>query len=84
MQIKPPRVAQCAAVLCCDLLPLLSSALPPFLRSVFSPSGKGEPGYLDDPTVPEGSKCPTYAACRLFINNERWAGEVKHRRALPL
>jgi glucose-6-phosphate 1-dehydrogenase len=24
--------------------------------------------------VPEGSKCPTYAACRLYINNERWAG----------
>lgn len=36
--------------------------------------GHGQPGYLDDPTVPEGSKCPTYAACRLFINNERWAG----------
>lgn len=37
-------------------------------------AGKGEPGYLDDPTVPAGSKTPTFAACRLTINNERWAG----------
>eukprot|EP00878_Enallax_costatus_P001274 GHUV01001418.1.p1 GENE.GHUV01001418.1~~GHUV01001418.1.p1 ORF type:complete len:249 (+),score=60.20 GHUV01001418.1:227-973(+) len=37
-------------------------------------AGNGQPGYLDDPTVPAGSKSPTYAACRLHINNERWAG----------
>ena len=35
---------------------------------------KGESGYLDDPTVPRGSRAPTFAACRLAINNERWAG----------
>jgi hypothetical protein len=51
-------------------LPYLRPALPCFTL------GHGQPGYLDDPTVPEGSKCPTYAACRLFINNERWAGEA--------
>jgi len=34
----------------------------------------GQPGYLDDPTVPAGSKAPTFAACRLDIRNERWAG----------
>merc|ERR1719326_574514 len=33
-----------------------------------------EPGYLDDPTVPEGSKCPTFAAVVLRVNNERWRG----------
>lgn len=38
-----------------------------------SEDGK-EPGYLDDQTVPKGSKTPTYAAATLFINNERWAG----------
>ncbi|KAK3812058.1 MAG: glucose-6-phosphate 1-dehydrogenase [Benniella sp.] len=38
-----------------------------------SEDGK-EPGYLDDDTVPKGSKTPTYAAATLFINNERWAG----------
>lgn len=37
-------------------------------------STDGKPGYLDDPTVPEGSKTPTYAACVLHINNDRWSG----------
>ncbi|KAG1671356.1 hypothetical protein FOA52_002966 [Chlamydomonas sp. UWO 241] len=37
-------------------------------------AGKGEPGYLDDPTVPPGSTQATYAAVRLNVNNERWAG----------
>lgn len=29
---------------------------------------------MDDSTVPTGSKCPTYAAMALFIDNERWKG----------
>lgn len=33
-----------------------------------------EPGYLEDPTVPEGSKCPTFAAAVLRVNNDRWSG----------
>mmetsp|Transcript_83787 Transcript_83787/g.130743 ORF Transcript_83787/g.130743 Transcript_83787/m.130743 type:complete len:767 (+) Transcript_83787:61-2361(+) len=33
-----------------------------------------EPGYLDDKTVPEGSKCPTYAALAFKINNDTWSG----------
>lgn len=37
-------------------------------------AGNGEPGYLDDPTVPKGSTCPTYAALCLWINNPRWEG----------
>lgn len=40
--------------------------------------GKSEdgskPGYLDDETVKEGSKCVTYAAIGMKINNERWDG----------
>ncbi|ESL05841.1 glucose-6-phosphate 1-dehydrogenase [Trypanosoma rangeli SC58] len=32
------------------------------------------PGYLDDPTVPKGSRCPTFAVMRLYINNDRWHG----------
>eukprot|EP00331_Platyophrya_macrostoma_P004775 CAMPEP_0176414206 /NCGR_PEP_ID=MMETSP0127-20121128/5133_1 /TAXON_ID=938130 /ORGANISM="Platyophrya macrostoma, Strain WH" /LENGTH=551 /DNA_ID=CAMNT_0017794087 /DNA_START=49 /DNA_END=1704 /DNA_ORIENTATION=- len=36
-----------------------------------SPDGK-IPGYLEDPTVPKGSKCPTFAIMRLNINNDRW------------
>lgn len=31
----------------------------------------GQEGYLDDPTVPAGSKTPTFAACKLFIHNDR-------------
>lgn len=33
-----------------------------------------EPGYLEDKTVPEGSKCPTYAGLVLHIDNDRWRG----------
>ncbi|KAJ1925211.1 Glucose-6-phosphate 1-dehydrogenase [Tieghemiomyces parasiticus] len=33
-----------------------------------------EPGYTDDPTVPEGSRAATYASMVLFINNQRWQG----------
>jgi len=33
-----------------------------------------EPGYLDDETVPAGSRCPTYAGVVLEINNARWKG----------
>eukprot|EP01134_Creolimax_fragrantissima_P006738 CFRG6738T1 len=31
-------------------------------------------GYLDDPTVPDDSKTPTYASTVLYIENERWDG----------
>lgn len=37
-------------------------------------AANGEPGYLDDDTVPKGSTCPTFAALTLFINNPRWEG----------
>jgi len=33
-----------------------------------------ELGYLDDDTVPKGSKCPTFAAVVLRVNNDRWRG----------
>ncbi|KXZ51967.1 hypothetical protein GPECTOR_11g9 [Gonium pectorale] len=35
---------------------------------------QGQPGYLDDPTVPAGSRTPTFAAVRLLVRNERWDG----------
>ncbi|XP_076261805.1 glucose-6-phosphate 1-dehydrogenase Zw isoform X3 [Rhynchophorus ferrugineus] len=40
------------------------------------PDGEGEAklGYLDDPTVPNDSLTPTYAAAVLRIKNERWDG----------
>jgi glucose-6-phosphate 1-dehydrogenase len=33
-----------------------------------------KPGYLDDPTVPKDSTCPTFAATTLWIHNPRWEG----------
>ncbi|KAJ4844625.1 Glucose-6-phosphate 1-dehydrogenase 1, chloroplastic [Turnera subulata] len=36
--------------------------------------GKSYPGYTDDPTVPNDSLTPTFAAAALFINNARWDG----------
>ncbi len=37
-------------------------------------NGKVYPAYLDDPTVPDESRTPTFAAARLEIRNERWQG----------
>lgn len=31
-------------------------------------------GYLDDPTVPAGSRTPTFAQAHLRINTPRWDG----------
>ncbi|WVZ57260.1 hypothetical protein U9M48_007665 [Paspalum notatum var. saurae] len=39
-----------------------------------SKGGKSYPGYTDDPTVPNGSVTPTFAAAALFIDNARWDG----------
>jgi len=33
-----------------------------------------EPGYLDDETVPKGSRCPTFASLLLQVDNTRWRG----------
>ncbi len=33
-----------------------------------------KPGYLDDETVPKGSRCPTFAAMVASVKNERWDG----------
>lgn len=37
-------------------------------------AAKQIPGYLEDPTVPVGSKCPTFAVMRLAIDTDRWRG----------
>uniref|UniRef100_A0A8C7QQ70 glucose-6-phosphate dehydrogenase (NADP(+)) n=1 Tax=Oncorhynchus mykiss TaxID=8022 RepID=A0A8C7QQ70_ONCMY len=40
------------------------------------PEGEGHArlGYLDDPTVPNGSQTPTFATSVLYVQNERWDG----------
>ena len=42
----------------------------------------GQPGYLDDPTVPDGSCTPTFASMVLYIDNDRQAGTVSPRPRL--
>lgn len=37
-------------------------------------NGVSMPGYRDDPTVPDDSLTPTFAAARLHVENERWHG----------
>lgn len=37
-------------------------------------------GYLDDPTVPDGSYTPTFATMVLRIHNERWEGMLNLHR----
>lgn len=39
-----------------------------------SSNGVQTKGYLEDPTVPEGSLCPTFAAIAYHIDNARWDG----------
>jgi len=47
-----------------------------FGRNEWTANGKThvEPGYLEDSTVPEGSRCPTFAAVVLAVDNDRWRG----------
>ncbi|XP_062009263.1 glucose-6-phosphate 1-dehydrogenase, chloroplastic-like isoform X1 [Rosa rugosa] len=39
-----------------------------------SKGSKSFPAYIDDPTVPNDSLTPTFAAAALFIDNARWDG----------
>lgn len=45
---------------------------------VADPQGEGDSrlGYLDDPTVPKGSCTPTFATAVVYVQNERWDGEI--------
>lgn len=51
-----------------------SKALGCVLGQYTASSEKNIPGYLEDPTVPAGSKCPTFALLKLEINSDRWKG----------
>jgi glucose-6-phosphate 1-dehydrogenase len=45
-----------------------------YVASNIPGNAESEQGYTDDPTVPKGSKCPTFATVVLGIKNERWDG----------
>ena len=55
-------------------LTLSSCVLGQYIGNPDSSDPDAKLGYLDDPTVPKGSVCPTFAAAVLKINNERWDG----------
>ena len=41
----------------------------------YGPNADGtKKGYLDDETVPKGSKTPTYAAAIMYVDDVRWRG----------
>jgi glucose-6-phosphate 1-dehydrogenase len=52
-------------------IPTLDDA---FLAQYTEDNFMSEPGYLEDPGVPDDSVTPTFAAIVLRINNERWKG----------
>jgi len=53
---------------------LSSCVLGQYIANPDSSDPDARTGYQDDPTVPPGSTCPTFAAAVLSINNERWDG----------
>ena len=55
-------------------LSLSSCVLGQYTANSDSSDQDARMGYLDDPTVPPGSTCPTFATAVLSINNERWDG----------
>lgn len=53
---------------------------------VGDPNGEGDTkmGYLDDPTVPKGSGTPTFSTVVLYVQNERWDGEISFQLSFLL
>lgn len=40
----------------------------------YTKNDSGDEGYLDDPTVPAGSICPTFCQAHIQVHTPRWAG----------
>ncbi len=78
--MEPPRQLD-ATCIAAEKVNMLRCVEPLELEDLvvgqFTASSQGEnsfPGYLDDPTVPDDSRTPTYAAARLSVKNTRWQG----------
>mmetsp|Transcript_46756 Transcript_46756/g.134668 ORF Transcript_46756/g.134668 Transcript_46756/m.134668 type:complete len:339 (-) Transcript_46756:40-1056(-) len=76
LAMEPPErlEAECIAK---EKLALLSATSTLDMKDCFLgqyTAAAGEPGYLDDQTVPAGSRCPTFAALVLRVDNDRWRG----------
>jgi len=82
--MEPPKeldaenitAAKCQLLKATRTLAMKDCFLGQFTANTVEKNGEtvSEPGYLDDPTVPAGSRCPTYAATVIKIDNDRWNG----------
>jgi glucose-6-phosphate 1-dehydrogenase len=79
LAMEPPKSFSAAEIIkCkCDLLKCIQPITIDDASSVFlgqfGPYGD-EKGYLEDDTVPAGSKCATFASLVLKVDNDRWRG----------
>lgn len=84
LSMEPPEVLNAASIATekCRLLrstrtlSMNDCFLGQFSGNTWQENGdtRVEPGYLDDKTVPADSRCPTFAAAVLRVDNERWQG----------
>jgi glucose-6-phosphate 1-dehydrogenase len=61
---------------CVEEIKMDDTLLGQFTKNTFRENGelRTEPGYRDDPGVPDDSCCPTFAMACLRVNNPRWQG----------
>merc|ERR1712002_1287186 len=71
MGIRDEKVKVLKAV---EVLGLKDVVLGQYIGDPESEDPDARMGYLEDPTVPAGSTCPTFASAVLKIHNERWDG----------
>jgi len=78
LAMEPPTSMTGEAITACkvELLTHVSSLELDAAQVFLGQFGKhgDELGYLDDPTVPAGSKCPTFASMVLSVDTPRWRG----------
>jgi glucose-6-phosphate 1-dehydrogenase len=81
LAMEPPEAMTAAAILAAKVELLrtvrtldLHEGKRVFLGQFKASTDGTSKGYLEDVTVPAGSRCPTFAACVLTVDNARWRG----------
>ena len=81
LAMEPPEAMTAAAILAAKVELLrtvrtldLHEGKRVFLGQFSASTDGTSKGYLEDVTVPAGSRCPTLAACVLTVDNARWRG----------
>jgi len=70
--MSAPAIIKCKVDLLSAVKAVMMDSGQVFLAQ-FGPNAY-EKGYLDDETVPNGSRCPTFASICLKVDNARWRG----------